>query len=156
MPSLFRAAKKAAESDRVRLFYGKPGEARYVENMTLGHAFTLQANAKMASTLLGENEDKKYRRVASPGPSEEATTVFWDPPAAVRTPCAAVAQTQRTPDSKRQCTQLSPPAVTPAKSACSSLPATQPRSPWVEKLKLRKALKGQKSKRKQGPCSTKE
>ena len=145
MPSLFRAAKKAAESDRVRLFYGNPKEARYVENMTLGHAFALQANAKLASNLLGENEDKKYRPVASPGPSEEATTVKWEPPPALQ---------QRTPKSKGPNADLSPPPVTPAKSTWSSLPATQPRSPWVAKLRLRKALKEQK--RRKGCCSTKE
>ncbi|CAE7337277.1 unnamed protein product [Symbiodinium sp. CCMP2592] len=150
---LFRAAQRAAECDRVRLFYSK---GQYMDNMTLNHAFTLQANSKTASTLLGENERKQYRRVTSPGPSEEATTVRWEPPAARQEPTKSATQLQGTPDAKGKHAELSPPAVTPAKSTCSSLPATQPRSPWVEKLRLRKALKADKKPRKQARCSTKE
>ena len=139
---LFRAAQRAAECDRVRLFYSK---GQYMDNMTLSHAFTLQANSQTASKLLGENERKQYRPVASPGPSEEATTVKWEPPPVMQ---------ERTPKSKGPNADFSPPAVTPAKSTCSSLPATQPRSPWVAKLRLRKAMKEQK--RRKGCCSTKE
>ncbi|CAE7202650.1 unnamed protein product, partial [Symbiodinium sp. CCMP2456] len=106
MPSLFSRSKKSEEAGRVRLFYGHPRDGMFVDNMSIGQAFSLQANARLADNLLGENEDKNFRNARSLGPSDE------DP---------------GTPAAQRQ-----------EQSPGSSIPPTQLRSPWVQKLLKRK------------------
>ena len=84
MPSLFSRSKKSEEAGRVRLFYGHPRDGMFVDNMSIGQAFSLQANARLAGNLLGENEDKNFRNARSLGPSDEASTVKWLAPTPVK------------------------------------------------------------------------
>ena len=180
---LFRKASKTDEGRKVRLWYGSPASGLYMDTLSIAQAFSLQANAAMASTLLGENHEKKYRVGGSYNPSDTATTVKLEalspegkggepgralrvavlprlqPVAsdnAARQPVLTARTSKRgkpakaTPKKTRSATASLTGDVgkaTPAKSASmkslpwspasSCLPATQPRSPWVEKMRAR-------------------
>ena len=181
---LFRKASKTDEGRKVRLWYGSPASGMYMDTLSIAQAFSLQANAAMASTLLGENHEKKYRVGGSYNPSETATTVKFEalspdgkgavpgcalrvarlprpqPVAsgnAARQPVLKARSSKRgklvakpTPTKTGSATaslsedvgKATPPKSASMKSlpwspASSCLPATQPRSPWVEKMRAR-------------------
>ena len=126
MPSLFSRSKKSEEAGRVRLFYGHPRDGMFVDNMSIGQAFSLQANARLAGNLLGENEDKNFRNARSLGPSDEASTVKWLAPTPVKQ--AGQGRPEEVAESPRQ-DPATPAAQRQEQSPGSSIPPTQPPQP---------------------------